>query len=833
MTNIFRWNGGTGGWGWKGLSCIWPFCPPGGGGDSGGGGSGGNPNDPDTPNSPEKPSDPDDDDDDDDNSSQQTSQQSSTLQPSTSSCSFRTAFDCSVLCFTPTGVSTAACSTTCTSTLRGCSATGTTITSFASGAACKKPEGWASVVNGDDFSDYQPLGTAGIAAPGGTTAAPPGAVNTGSPTSSIRSGNLTSPGSTAVDPPGAVNTDSLTSISRGVNLTSVGIGSSSSSNGAAPTPPKTTQIPSCMADGAPWYSPTSWCGCGASATYPTLPASSGATSANCAYSSLPASQITPRSTSAAPTNIPGQGGVPGCAAVASVPGTSAYCDCGGTPASTLSPTTSGYINCDYTLQPTNSYNPAIPQPSEAAVPLPSAAIGQCNVHLWQGLGQEYSDPEVVIDVNITDATGTVIGYNSSKLNWGQGLGTDSELSDVLVVTPQTGIKSKRRLRRETLNERIAIPHPTRPLFEHGPVDFALGSQKWDTSSPQCTVGGWDNGDANDFFGALIFGDDFIPNRQMECNFSCPEPQSKRSLASMTEDSLKDSQHFPRDPHDALSRNPTSTIERTPSPVDENLHILYARAHGAAWVKYAPSGARYYQAWKDKSGPDAVYQCDFDDDIDVKLPVRFVAPAFNVRGTLQAQGYSIGRAYFDVSAVGPKNAADGPFAFFTNTISASQGVFLANDIDRGALPEDPNDPQYDPDFPNGRAPVPWQFSSVAWWMWKKTVLTVNRQWQDDPSQADYSGLNSFWHREIGNQETQEILDEAFEGKNIKTIQTWTPDDPDQDTNPFWALLGCPNGNGMQYILTDNKIAMKGKGILSISAVALFGNGVQYTMWATYG
>ena len=59
----------------------------------------------------------------------------------------------------------------------------------------------------------------------------------------------------------------------------------------------------------------SFCDCGASATYPTLPAVAGQTTANCAYTVLPASQITPVSTAAAPTNIPGEGGVPGCAAV--------------------------------------------------------------------------------------------------------------------------------------------------------------------------------------------------------------------------------------------------------------------------------------------------------------------------------------------------------------------------------------------------------------------------------------------------------------------------------------------------------------------------------------
>ncbi|CAF9921336.1 MAG: hypothetical protein HETSPECPRED_004496 [Heterodermia speciosa] len=72
------WNGGTGGLGIQGPSCIWPFCPPGGGGDSGGGGSGIDPKDPNTPGSTEDPSDPTDED---DNNSQSRSQATST--PST------------------------------------------------------------------------------------------------------------------------------------------------------------------------------------------------------------------------------------------------------------------------------------------------------------------------------------------------------------------------------------------------------------------------------------------------------------------------------------------------------------------------------------------------------------------------------------------------------------------------------------------------------------------------------------------------------------------------------------------------------------------------------
>jgi hypothetical protein len=172
------------------------------------------------------------------------------------------------------------------------------------------------------------------------------------------------------------------------------------------------------------------------------------------------------------------------------------------------------------------------------------------------------------------------------------------------------------------------------------------------------------------------------------------------------------------------------------------------------------------------------------------------PASGIRGNPQEAGYGTGREYLAVSIEGPK---DNLIADFTNTISATQGVFLANANDRGS-------PR-----------VAWQFSAVAWELWKRTVLTENPEWKNDMSKADYSGIMSFWRREIDNENTQSILREAFNDLDINSIQTWYPADTNEDTNPFWALLGSPNGNGIQHFLTDNKVELKGKGVISISAV----------------
>ena len=151
--------------------------------------------------------------------------------------------------------------------------------------------------------------------------------------------------------------------------------------------------PNCLADGAPWFLPTSWCDCGVSATYPTIPPSNGATasSANCAYTVLPTATIKPTSNTnvAAPTNQPGQNGVSGCAyylaADQGLPsGTPNYCFCGGgpgVPAANAPLLTHTDVNppvtdCNYATQPPAGWSPtsspaSLPPPPPASSPSPA------------------------------------------------------------------------------------------------------------------------------------------------------------------------------------------------------------------------------------------------------------------------------------------------------------------------------------------------------------------------------------------------------------------------------------------------------------------------------
>jgi hypothetical protein len=125
-------------------------------------------------------------------------------------------------------------------------------------------------------------------------------------------------------------------------------------------------------------------------------------------------------------------------------------------------------------------------------------------------------------VNITDMNGAPIGYGNGGVAWGAALSIRSKLADTTNVTPQTGVSNKLmkrispfpRTEKDNLGhhfwKKLAPPSHPRPLYEKGTIDFAVGVESWNTTSSACSDGGWDNGQANDFFGTLIFGNSFLP-----------------------------------------------------------------------------------------------------------------------------------------------------------------------------------------------------------------------------------------------------------------------------------------------------------------------------------
>lgn len=169
------------------------------------------------------------------------------------------------------------------------------------------------------------------------------------------------------------------------------------SAGAAST--ASVQSPSCSPDGATWYSPSVWCSCSGK-KFATIAAATSAAGvakrenfdqAECAYSVLPTSTINPVSISAAPTNVPGQNGLSGCAAVDAgdeqgCPGVD-YCNCNEVYVGFLYATVSGSAsrNCDYSVQPTvndcpvNTAALASASASASAAAISSPATPCCNV----------------------------------------------------------------------------------------------------------------------------------------------------------------------------------------------------------------------------------------------------------------------------------------------------------------------------------------------------------------------------------------------------------------------------------------------------------------------
>lgn len=383
---------------------------------------------------------------------------------------------------------------------------------------------------------------------------------------------------------------------------------------ATSTQPKTTSRslssasakPTCMADGASWYSPTSWCDCGPTGRYSTLKPTAGATTANCAYVSLPSTTIKPVATASEPTNVPGMNGLGACQGIVSSPGTSAYCDCNGTPAATLKPTSSNIMNCAYTVQPTSVYDPKIPSIAPAttvstaptSLATPQYAPGQCGIHVWEAHGAYLGDPPVALIVTIKDAKGNVIGQNHSALNWpslsGDGsrlpttMTVDSKLPNVLTVTPEQKLNKRGRN-----VARFAAPIPPWPAYEDSSLEFVYGSEKWLQSDAQCKVGGWDGGDFEDFVEEFL-GAKFLLNRQMDCGFPCPAPEEQKrwSIADIEPE---------REVHFDLQHNASSNHQQLES----------RGTHSPEWDNAAKKGAQLYQAWKAKTGPDKDALCDLE------------------------------------------------------------------------------------------------------------------------------------------------------------------------------------------------------------------------------
>ena len=217
-------------------------------------------------------------------------------------------------------------------------------------------------------------------------------------------------------------------------------------------------------------------------------------------------------------------------------------------------------------------------------------------------------------------------------------------------------------------------------------------------------------------------------------------------------------------------------------------VLVPRAHSPSWNQYAPSGLSSYQNWQAKTGEDRAPWCTFEDNYNLNTPTRSKPPSRPLQPLFTEMGIGIGPDYYTEIATWPKGDWEATNADFANIFSPVDGVIIAYG----------NSKQNDPTKP--KSPDPW--SEIVWRIGTKFCVTVT------PGTTDFSGLNYVFQYNIDNLETNEILEEALAGVPIGQAMYWTPEDTSLD-NAFWPLLGSQNGIGMIFILTDHKVALKGK------------------------
>nr|AHG26157.1 hypothetical protein SLF14_123 [Shiraia sp. slf14] len=254
-----------------------------------------------------------------------------------------------------------------------------------------------------------------------------------------------------------------------------------------------------------------------------------------------------------------------------------------------------------------------------------------------------------------------------------------------------------------------------------------------------------------------------------------------------------------------------------------IRSFFKRAeHGASWKKYAPKGKKYYKILQDQPMEDTVKakMCELDEYFkvtkgDVLVPglKKPILEKINIVPT---------KSYFPIHAIGPvegksKAGEQKEISDFMLSISPEQGVIFANAVENGEIKV------------NGvitQRGIPYQLSTVVWWMWKHIVMQGQSP-DTKEEETDFSNVKYFFHYDITNGETSDILKEAI--GNGREPVSFTPQD-DSDDNAFWPLLGSPNGNSMAWFFIDNKKSLKGKTIEKITA--WFDHRKNYQLWATF-
>lgn len=234
-------------------------------------------------------------------------------------------------------------------------------------------------------------------------------------------------------------------------------------------------------------------------------------------------------------------------------------------------------------------------------------------------------------------------------------------------------------------------------------------------------------------------------------------------------------------------------------------IYETTARPADWMEFAQKGRKYWNAWKEKSGADIDPPATVYEVMKIKYRNNPTIDA-TTQGLLRSMGrsydgtdYTVIDAWWSNPNGAPPKKADGypeGSAHFKCEVSAKEDTLIVTDTHRGKLSKD------------------WHSSQVLWWIWQEAML--RHASIDDVNQLDYSGLGYIFRQHVINTESLPILKYAVFLKRGLPDQSliFRPSDetePDLANNPIWAILGTPNGASVINMLTDNKEAMKGKGI----------------------
>ena len=99
--------------------------------------------------------------------------------------------------------------------------------------------------------------------------------------------------------------------------------------------------------------------------------------------------------------------------------------------------------------------------------------------------------------SIADANGQIIGTGQNAVVLTDTLSVKNDIGEVLNITPQSTNKNKKRSEKQILGRGIGLPLKPWSSLDDVVLAFTIGSQSWDSTSSQCTVGGWDKLDSGD------------------------------------------------------------------------------------------------------------------------------------------------------------------------------------------------------------------------------------------------------------------------------------------------------------------------------------------------